>query len=398
MPIDTDNPLPDWRPNPLVGESDMEGDKGVDPDDNAPGGEQPIFRPHAFALSHGNGGAKVAYGELHWRVDVLKFKFETHTVSGISVTVDDHANHSHAPHADHSHSDHTNHSHADHTNHEHSTPSHTHTGTTDGASGGGYTGGPHTHTFTTNSNNTDHTGGVVSTTSSGSSSVSAEDGVLGHSSVTTTSHGTPASNSGILDHSNAVNTDGSSLGADSAGVLKHSGVTTLDSSNQGTSSDASGSSSGVLSHNVTVSGSSSFVYCAQVGQESIGKINQQVPKVDAEDGNSMDATTPNIYHQLGAYGDVYLCWKANLEQGAGSEVTHCWVQVGEPNNDDIDEVPLGNSTTDRRNSNGSDGITGANDNGIYSIKLGTVQEGDEITQKVSSDVVWSPTVMDRIGP
>ena len=37
MPVDTENDLPDWKPSPQVGESDMSGDKGVDPDDNAPG-------------------------------------------------------------------------------------------------------------------------------------------------------------------------------------------------------------------------------------------------------------------------------------------------------------------------------------------------------------------------
>ena len=84
-----------------------------------------LHRPHAFALMHGDGGAKVAYGELHWRVDVITLEFRNSTGSGISVTVDDHANHSHAPHDDDSHgphSDHTDHSHEDHTAH----PSHTH--------------------------------------------------------------------------------------------------------------------------------------------------------------------------------------------------------------------------------------------------------------------------------
>jgi len=71
MPIETDNHLPEWRPIPKIGESDMEGDKGVDPDDNAPGGEQPLYRPHAFALGFGDNGATVAFGQLLWRLDVL---------------------------------------------------------------------------------------------------------------------------------------------------------------------------------------------------------------------------------------------------------------------------------------------------------------------------------------
>jgi len=430
---DTSTVFPDGTP---AGDFDASGN----PYDNP----YQLHRPHAFALMHGDGGAKISYGELHWRVDLLKFKFETHTVSGISVTVDDHANHSHAPHDDHSHADHTDHpshtheagvaSHThnyphththDHTHelnhvhshsHAHTVNSHSHTITSD-SGGSGYS---HNHGGTTSSEspttgtpttiNTDQpddatTDSISSTTTStsspsatdsndpsasGTSTTSGPNAALSHSShsgVKTTSHGTPASTSGIL---------------------KHSGVTTLDSDGQGTSSDASGSSSGVLSHNVTVSGSSSFVYCAQAGQESIGKINQQVPKVDVEDGKPMSANINDLdedgiptgakYHQLGSYGDVYLCWKADLEQGAGSEITHCWVQVGEPDNDDIDEVPLGNSSTNRRSSSGSDGITGANDNGIYSIKLGTVNEGSPIKQNVSSDVVWTPTVIDRIGP
>jgi len=84
MPIETDNHLPEWRPIPKIGESDMEGDKGVDPDDNAPGGEQPIFRPHAFALSHGKDGAKVAYGQFLWRIDTLII--ELSSVAGPSAT------------------------------------------------------------------------------------------------------------------------------------------------------------------------------------------------------------------------------------------------------------------------------------------------------------------------
>jgi len=75
MPIETDNHLPEWRPIPKIGESDMEGDKGVDPDDNAPGGEQPIFRPHAFALSHGEGGAKIAFGNFYYRYDTIQIGF-----------------------------------------------------------------------------------------------------------------------------------------------------------------------------------------------------------------------------------------------------------------------------------------------------------------------------------
>lgn len=35
-----------------------------------------LHRPHAFALTHGASGAKIAYGELHIRVDALTFDFQ----------------------------------------------------------------------------------------------------------------------------------------------------------------------------------------------------------------------------------------------------------------------------------------------------------------------------------
>lgn len=278
---------------------------------NPPESPELLHRPHAFALMHGDDGAKVAYGELHWRVDVLRFKFETSTIA-----VNAHPDHAH-----------------DH---------------------------PHTHTTTSQS-----------TTKSGPDLESTGGSYGGGSGYDTST----------ADHYHDITHDHTISQPVSTDTT--SGVKETD-----------GSSSSGLTHTVT----GQITYCAQTGQESIGKINQQVPKVDAEDGDSMDATIPNIYHQLSSYGDVYLCWKADLEQGAGSEITHCWVQIGEPANDDIDELTLGNSTTNRRSASGSDGITGANDNGIYSIKLGTVNVGGQITQKVSSDVVWSPTVMDRIGP
>lgn len=34
-----------------------------------------LHRPHAFALVHGDGGAKIAYGELHFRLDALELRF-----------------------------------------------------------------------------------------------------------------------------------------------------------------------------------------------------------------------------------------------------------------------------------------------------------------------------------
>tara|TARA_Y100001972_G_scaffold86004_2_gene105203 strand:+ start:682 stop:1359 length:678 start_codon:yes stop_codon:yes gene_type:complete len=44
-------------------------------------GDVPLLhRPHAFALTHGGLGAKVAYGELHIRVDSLTFDFQEYNM------------------------------------------------------------------------------------------------------------------------------------------------------------------------------------------------------------------------------------------------------------------------------------------------------------------------------
>tara|TARA_R110002020_G_C16117429_1_gene760077 strand:- start:104 stop:529 length:426 start_codon:yes stop_codon:yes gene_type:complete len=136
---------------------------------------------------------------------------------------------------------------------------------------------------------------------------------------------------------------------------------------------------------------SAITYCRQASQEAISQITQTVPKVDAEDGDAMDATIPSIYHQLSSYGDVYLVWDVDLELGAGSEITDCWVQVGAPSTSNIGEVALGNTTTNRRN-----GSAPTPWQGTYAMKLGTVNENDQIIQNVSSDVSWATTVMDRV--
>tara|TARA_B100000519_G_C14067010_1_gene354892 strand:+ start:142 stop:489 length:348 start_codon:yes stop_codon:yes gene_type:complete len=103
------------------------------------------------------------------------------------------------------------------------------------------------------------------------------------------------------------------------------------------------------------------------------------------------------YHELEEYGDVYLCWKVDLEN-VGNEVTKCWVQVGEPDGDPVIALGMGNSTTNRRNDNAPHTATGqpeGEEAGVYNVKLGTVIKGDPVRQYVSSDVVWQPTVLDR---
>ena len=408
-----------------------------------------LHRPHAFALIHGENGAKVAYGELHWSIDVLIANFKTTTIS-----VNDHCDHSHAPHANHSHSAHTDHSHADHTDH----PSHTHTAgvashthtyphththdhthdlfhthttnlggatstgqpdeaTTGIQSGSGY--GDHTHehdhthsisqhSHTTTSIDDATTDSISSTTTSTSSpsttdtndpsasgnvTTSGPNATLTHSShsgVKDVSDGSASAPAEVLGHSNAVNADGSALGDDTAGVLKHSGVTATDGT---TAPDC------VLKHTLTVvedggtiteSGASVTIdHVDKMGQQAIPDITQQVPNIDTEDGDPMLSEIPNEYFQLTGFGDVYLVWKVDLE--LAPEVQKCWVQVGEPDNSPISSIGVSSAVTDRLDNDPESSST----EGTYSVKIGTVTEDNRIQQRVSGDVSWRPVVLDR---
>ncbi len=237
-----------------------------------------LYRPHAFALRHGDDGAQIAYGELHWRVDTFTLEF---TQSTVAVTA--HPDHSHAPHNDHKHTQAT-HTHPI-TMDEHSG----HTGTTGiGTTTGGGGTYQHDHGGNTQSNTTDHTSGVKSTSSSNTSSVTAEDGVLGHSGVKDVSDGTTTAPSGVLNHT--------VTGLEGAGNV--------------------------------------ITYCDGASQDPISNINVQIPKVDAEDGPAMEATVhgqgqDDPYHQLSSYGDVYLVWVVNLEN-AGTEVENAGSKSGNP--------------------------------------------------------------------
>jgi hypothetical protein len=53
-----------------------EGGRTQNPDQlpSGGGGEQFVHKPHAFALTHGDGGAKIAYGELHYGVTIQEVK------------------------------------------------------------------------------------------------------------------------------------------------------------------------------------------------------------------------------------------------------------------------------------------------------------------------------------
>ena len=87
--IPIENELPGPEPIPQVAPSDMSGARNVDPDDNSEGGEQPLFRPHAFALTYGDGEAAIAYGQFMWRFDVLQFNFSSSggTCEGVGQSV-----------------------------------------------------------------------------------------------------------------------------------------------------------------------------------------------------------------------------------------------------------------------------------------------------------------------
>ena len=68
-PIELD-PIPDpaYPDGSVVGNFDGSG--------NPYEKQELLHRPHAFALMHGDDGAKVAYGQLLWRVDRVDFSFE----------------------------------------------------------------------------------------------------------------------------------------------------------------------------------------------------------------------------------------------------------------------------------------------------------------------------------
>lgn len=288
-----------------------------------------LHRPHAFALMHGNGGAKVAYGELHWRVDVFTLEFKQ---EDLTCSIDDHPDHSH----EHDHY-HTTRPHTHNYDHVHTTDGHTHSGHSSGSGD--------THSHDTIYQNNSNTGSAVTETGS-------------------TQSPNEATTSGVK------NTSGSTA------------------------------DSGTLDHTCTIT-PSQITYCRQAGQDAIAQITQTTPTVGAEDGPAMDAgINDSKYHQLSSYGDVYLCWKVDL-QNVGGEVEKCWVQVGDPTGTAIGSLLLGNSTTERRAVGDPDivdatGQPEGDDVGVYKMKLGTVTENNQITQLVSSDVVWSPTVMDRV--
>ena len=339
-----------------------------------------LHRPHAFALMHGENGAKVAYGELHWAIDVLIVNFKT-----TAVTVDDHCDHSHAPHDDHSHADHTDHSHSSHTttDHQHTITSDSHDGHTHSSAGvsdyakqGSGGNSSDVYDTTADSTGTSPQGSAYHHKHGGLTGFAGSE-TLAHSGVkTTSSYGDPA-DTGILDHSGVKHTDGSQNAPD--GVLKHSGVKDTDGT---TTAPAC-----VLGHTVN---NGTINHADAMGQTAIPQITQQVPNIDTEDGDPMLSEIPNEYFQLTGFGDVYLAWKVDLE--LSPEVQKCWVQVGDPNDSPIAGIGVAKTATDRLDDDPEDD-TGTE--GVYSVKIGTVTEDNRIQQRVSSDVSWRPVVLDR---
>ena len=364
-----------------------------------------LHRPHAFALMHGTGGAKVAFGQLQWRIDTFTLQFKQKTVA---VTA--HPDHTHEPHSSHTHTagvashthdhDHThelNHVHSH--SHAHTVNSHSHTITDDihqGHTGAG-TGGSGTDLFGSGSYNSgdpdEYTHDHGGTTSSESPTTGTPTTInTDQPDDATTDSISPVTTGSVNGGSGTVATSGPTP------ALTHSGVKDV---SDGTSS----APTGVLNHTVTgLEGAGNVItYCDGASQDPISNINVQIPKVDAEDGPTMEATVhgqgqDDPYHQLSSYGDVYLVWVVNLEN-AGTEVEKCWVQVGEPTGDQISEITMGHTTTNRRTATDPSDGTGLGegaDKGVFKMKLGTVNEGSQIVQNITSDVVWTTTVMDRL--
>ena len=294
-----------------------------------------LHKPHAFALMHGDNGAKIAYGQLHWRVDSFTLKFMTDL---IEVTVADH------PYWDHTHPAHPAHTHEH--DHYHTTRPHTHTIDEDSQTHSGHgSGGSYEDTH----DHGGHTGSVVTETGS---TQSPDDATTGDPSATLT-HDTPRRPA--------------------------------------------------LAHTV---GLPTITYCSQSAQEAMANMSTTTPKVKTKDGIAMDPQWGNTkYHELDEYGTVYLVWQVDIEQ-PGGEVIACWVQVGEPEDTTtVGNISEGTSTTNRRNTGSPHFGTGEpedgdadvenDDKGIFYIELGSVAEGDHVTQLVSSDVNWTSTVMDR---
>jgi len=157
----------------------------------------------------------------------------------------------------------------------------------------------------------------------------------------------------------------------------------------------------------SVAGPSSTASVEGAGQDAISVFNIEVPTIGAAGGESMSAginfnDNDKKYHELGEYGDVYLYWTTDLDAEAMADrVDACWVQVGgDPAEDELDAVDATSSQTgfDRTDdTTGNFCPTEAQKVGTYRVKLGTVNEDEQVIQDHSSDVFWSITLLKRVG-
>ena len=334
MPVEIESagPAPESNTNYSDGSVDASSEA---PENDGPPGPL-LHRPHAFALMHGGEtGAKVAYGELHWAIDVLIANFKTTTIS-----VNDHCDHKHEPHTT--------------SNHQHTITSDTHDG--------------HTH----------------------SNTATASYGKEGSGGNTGDIYTDAADSSGTAAQGSAyTHKHGGLTGSNGSETLTHSGVKDV----------ADGTSTAldcVLKHSLTVDGVSQSIgasvtieHVDSMGQQAIPEITQQIPNIDTEDGDPMTSQIPNEYFQLTGYGDIYLVWKVDLE--LSPVVQKCWVQVGDPGTSPISGTGIGSAITDRLDDDPENSST----EGTYRVKLGSVTNDNRIKQEVSSDVCWRPVVLDR---
>jgi len=142
------------------------------------------------------------------------------------------------------------------------------------------------------------------------------------------------------------------------------------------------------------------------GQTEIEGLNVKVPTIGSAGGASMVAGLNTKYHELGEYGDVYLYWTTDLDavDGGGTHVPAnrvdaCWVQVGAtPAEDKLGAVGVNPRSFDRTDTTtGGSCPTAGQKVGTYRVKLGTVNEDEEIIQNHSSDVFWSIFLLKRTG-
>jgi hypothetical protein len=136
----------------------------------------------------------------------------------------------------------------------------------------------------------------------------------------------------------------------------------------------------------------------QSGQAAVGGLNVKVPTINTEDGAVMSSginfnDNDTKYHQLDGYGDVYLYWKVDLDDDDNDKVTKCWVTVdGGTAQSDIPAVDNSFTALDRQNTG-----NGTIEVGTYRVKLGSVNEDEQVTQDISSDVYWSIFLLMRVA-